>query len=96
MAILPLFCGEAIFGLTIGCLISNLLGNGILDIIFGTLATLVSAVFTYFIGRKIKKDIPRFLIGGFFPIILNIFGTKYMYKAQKFNLFCGFGVKIYL
>ena len=105
MAILPLFCGEAIFGLTIGCLISNLLGNGILDIIFGTLATLVSAVCTYFIGKKLKKDIPRFLIGGFFPIILNaiivpftflaIMELKELYFISAIQVFIGQTLSIY-
>ena len=105
MAILPLFCGEAVIGLTIGCLISNLLGNGILDIVFGTLATLISAVCTYFIGKKVKKDILRFTIGGFFPIIINaivvpftflaIMELKELYLISAIQVFIGQTLSIY-
>ena len=81
MSILPLFFGEAIVGLTIGCLISNLLGNGILDIIFGTLATLISAICTYFIGKKVKNNILKFILGGFFPVILNAIIVPFTFLA---------------
>ena len=49
LTILPYFTTAAIPGLAVGCLISNLagmafgLGGGILDVIFGTLATLAAA-----------------------------------------------------
>ena len=105
MAILPLFCGEAIVGLTIGCLISNLLGNGILDIIFGTLATLISAVCTYFVGKKVKKDLPKFILGGFFPVILNaiivpftflaIMELKELYLLSAIQVFVGQLLSVY-
>lgn len=48
LTILPYFTPAAIPGLFIGCLLSNLLtGCAIPDIIFGSLATLIGAVFTY-------------------------------------------------
>lgn len=48
LTILPYFTPAAIPGLTIGCLLSNwLTGCSILDIIFGTIATLLGAIFTY-------------------------------------------------
>lgn len=48
LTILPLFTPAAIPGLFVGCLIGNILGGAILpDIIFGSLATLLGAVFTY-------------------------------------------------
>ena len=54
--ILPLFTPAAIPGLFVGCLLANILGGAILwDIIFGSLATLIGAVGTYFIGRKVNK-----------------------------------------
>lgn len=47
LTILPLFTPAAIPGLFVGCLIGNILGGAILpDIIFGSLATLIGAVFT--------------------------------------------------
>ena len=48
LTILPFFTPAAIPGLFIGCIIANLLGGAIpLDIIFGSIATLIGAVFTY-------------------------------------------------
>lgn len=52
LTILPYFTPAAIPGLTIGCLLSNwLTGCTILDIIFGTLATLIGALLTYALRR---------------------------------------------
>ncbi len=48
LTILPFFTPAAIPGVTIGCLISNIyMGNHILDIIFGTFATLIGCIGTY-------------------------------------------------
>lgn len=59
LTILPFFSTAAIPGLFVGCLISNLLSPvGPLDIIFGSLASLIAAFMTYLIGRsnlKFKK-----------------------------------------
>ena len=48
LTILPLFTPAAIPGLFVGCILSNLLGGAIpVDIIFGSIATLIGAIFTY-------------------------------------------------
>ncbi len=48
LTILPYFTPAAVPGLFIGCLISNILtGCALPDIIFGSLATLIGAIFTY-------------------------------------------------
>ena len=58
LTILPAFTPAAIPGLFIGCLISNLLTGAMLpDIIFGSLATLIGAVGSYFL-RKWKWAVP--------------------------------------
>lgn len=58
LCILPVFSASAIPGLTIGCLISNILTSGNpLDVIFGTLATFIGSVGGYFL-RKFKWLIP--------------------------------------
>jgi uncharacterized membrane protein len=55
LCILPLFLPEAIPGLFIGCLISNLIAGGVIwDIIFGSIATLIGAV-----GARLLKDLPE-------------------------------------
>lgn len=58
LTILPAFTPAAIPGLTIGCLISNLITGGApLDIIFGTFATLLGALGSYAL-RKHKWLVP--------------------------------------
>ena len=48
LTILPLFTPAAIPGLFIGCVIANIMGGGIvLDIIFGSVATLIGAIIGY-------------------------------------------------
>lgn len=56
LTILPFFTPAAIPGLTVGCLLSNILTGAILpDIIFGSLATLLGALGTWFLRRtKVK------------------------------------------
>lgn len=70
LTLLPFFSPYAVAGVTIGCLISNLLSPyGILDVIFGTLATFLAAFLTYHIGKsnlKMKK-----LLSPLPPVIIN-------------------------
>ena len=53
LTILPVVMPEAIPALAVGCLLSNILGGCMLvDIVFGTLATLGAAVCTYLLRNK--------------------------------------------
>lgn len=55
LTILPFFTIAAVPGVTIGCLISNILAGGALpDILFGTIATLLGAIGTYCLRKKSK------------------------------------------
>lgn len=48
LTILPYFTPAAIPGLFVGCIIANFLGGAIpIDILFGSIATLLGAIFTY-------------------------------------------------
>lgn len=59
LTILPVFTPAAIPGLFIGCLIGNIFGGSILpDIIFGSLATLIGACFTYLLRKQSKYLAP--------------------------------------
>lgn len=64
MTVLPLFSPSAIPGLFIGCFLANLYTGNILDIIAGSIATLIAACCTY-IFRKNKW------IAVLFPVIVN-------------------------
>lgn len=62
LTILPAFTGMAIPGLTIGCVIANLIGAftginpiGLIDAVVGSSATLIAAILAYYIGKSSKK-----------------------------------------
>ncbi len=106
LTILPLFFPEAIVGLTVGCLISNLFGFGVFDVIFGTIATFLSAILTFYTGKKIKNSTLKFIIGGSFPIIINaiiiplIFiitgSTDQVYFINFLTIFAGQFLSVYV
>ena len=53
LTVLPVFTPAAIPGLFVGCLIGNSTGGGLLpDVIFGSLATLIGAVGTYYLRNS--------------------------------------------
>ena len=55
LTVLPFFTPAAIPGLFVGCLIANVLGGGIiLDVIAGSVATLIAAFATYALRNKSK------------------------------------------
>ncbi len=70
LTILPAFTPAAIPGLTIGCFIANITGPySWIDAIFGTVATFLASLCTYY-ARNIKlKDIP--FLSLFFPVLFN-------------------------
>ena len=53
LCILPIFMPAAIPGLTVGCLLANLLtGAAALDVVFGPVATLIGALGTWTLRRR--------------------------------------------
>ena len=65
LTILPIFSPAAIPGLFVGCVLANVLtGCALWDVIFGSIATLIGALGTYFLKKhKILATLP--------PIIAN-------------------------
>ena len=47
LCLLPVFGAEYIVGVTLGCFLANLIGSTVIDVVFGTLATLMACVVTY-------------------------------------------------
>lgn len=89
LTILPLFTPAAIPGLFIGCILANFLsGSMLLDVIFGSLATLLGAVGTYYIGKSAKLAACKFMsiLATLPPIIANTlivpFVIAYVYQAE--------------
>lgn len=106
LTLLPLIFPEAVFGLTIGCLIANLFGNGVLDIVFGTLATFVSAVLTMYVGKRIKNTALKIFVSGLFPVIINAIVIPFtflvaiesvgVYIISAVQIFVGQAISVYL
>ena len=69
LTILPLFTPAAIPGLTIGCFIANIGSFNLLDMIFGTLATLIAAILTYLLKNIKFKNLPILAILP--PVLIN-------------------------
>lgn len=65
LTVLPYFTVAAVPGLTIGCLLANLItGAAIWDVVFGSLATLIGAIGTYLLRKyRYAASIP--------PIVAN-------------------------
>ena len=62
LSVLPLFTPAAIPGLTLGCIVSNLVtGCMPLDVVFGSVATLLGAIFAFLIGIAAGKTDSTFL-----------------------------------
>ena len=82
LTILPYFTSSAIPGLAIGCLLFNLLsGAAVLDVIFGTLATLLGAVTSYFLGKTAKKFAWMKFLVPVPPILANAFIVPWVLKT---------------
>ena len=72
LCILPLFLPEAVPALYIGCMLSNLTSPYfVYDVLIGSLATLFAALGAYMVGRLLKKEPIRFILGGLFPVLFN-------------------------
>ena len=65
LTLLPILMPEAVPALAVGCLLANVLGGCmIVDIVFGTLATLLAAICT----RRLRE---RFWLAALMPVLFN-------------------------
>ncbi|NCC68881.1 MAG: QueT transporter family protein, partial [Clostridia bacterium] len=56
LCILPFFFPPAVWGLTIGCAIANIVSTvGFIDVIFGSAATLLAGLCSAAIGKRAKE-----------------------------------------
>ncbi len=71
LCILPFFMGEAVVGLTLGCLIANVIGVSFgmtlpWDILVGTSASFIAAIITYKIKSKWLLPLPSVIVNALF------------------------------
>jgi uncharacterized membrane protein len=80
LCVLPFLFPETVWGLFIGCLVANLLSPyGVLDIVFGSLATLLAAQWTRRVRHKWLAPLP--------PVLCNavIVGFVISYESTGFT-----------
>ena len=93
LCVLPIFTLSAVPGVTVGCFIANILcGGTVYDIVFGTLATLIAAVITYFIKNPLLSSIPTIVSNAVIvPIVLIMSGVGGVTMFPYFALTVGLG-----
>ncbi len=75
LTILPFVYPIAMIGLFVGCLVANIFGgNGLPDIIFGSLFTLLAGYLTY-LASKIRSRKISLIMAPFPPVVINAFGV---------------------
>lgn len=107
LCVLPLIFPETIPALAVGCMLSNLItGCAPMDVVFGSIITLVAGVGTFLMGKFIKNTVLKIALGGIFPVLLNVFflpliwywcygELEYLYLMQVLFLIISQSVSIY-
>ena len=89
LCILPFFFPFTAWGLYVGCVIANLLSQfGILDVVFGSLATLVAGLCSAWLGKKHPESWLRCVLSCLMPVVFNaliIGGIIALSTADPFN-----------
>ena len=93
LCIMPFFIPGTAFGLFVGCVLANLVTGNILDIIFGSLATLLAGLITARAGKMRPGPGSRILACSA-PVILNalVVGAVICYAYNGFDPLRNFGV----
>ena len=83
LTILPIFTPAAIPGLFVGCVLANILtGCALWDIVFGSIATLIGALGTYFLRKhKILATLPPIIANTIIVpfVLLNVYNLEGTY-----------------
>lgn len=102
LCLLPVFGAEYIVGVTLGCFLANLFGSTILDVVFGTLATLLACLVTYKLrnvrikGLAIPASLPPVLFNAVIVgVEITLFFTDYRAMSAPVWLLClGNGISV--
>ncbi|MCR5664770.1 MAG: QueT transporter family protein [Oscillospiraceae bacterium] len=70
LCILPFFFPCTVWGLTVGCVLANLLTGNVFDVVFGSLATLLAALCTAAIGRR-GSSLRHGVLACLMPVVFN-------------------------
>ena len=84
---LPFLMPCTVWGIFAGCILANLYTGSVLDIVFGSLATLLAGLLTAYFGKK-GNTVKNRLLGCLMPVIFNavIVGAvlTWGYRFQEF------------
>ena len=89
LTILPLLFIEAVPGLFIGCMLANIMSTfGIMDIVLGSLITLVAAILTRLL-KKVQLGVipPIILNAALLPLVFMLAGESILYWEMFISLF---------
>ena len=67
---LPFLMPGSVLGIALGCVLANLYTGSILDIVFGSLATLLAGLATAWFGKK-GNTVKNRVLGCFMPVVFN-------------------------
>lgn len=67
---LPFLMPGAVWGIFLGCILANLYTGSVLDIVFGSLATLLAGLLTARFGKK-GNTVKNRLLGCLMPVLFN-------------------------
>ncbi len=97
MTVLPVFFPEAVIGLFVGCIVSNILTGAVFfDILFGSVATLIGAALAYFM-RKLPNGLlwlctlPAIISNTLIipPVLVAFYGSGESYAFLTLTVFVG-------
>lgn len=93
LCILPFFLPGSVWGLFVGCVLANLFTGNIMDILFGSLATLLAGLCTAALGRR-EHSMKNCVLACLMPVLFNalIVGAVITGAYMGLNIFQNFGV----
>ena len=88
LTVLPFLMPSTVPGIAVGCVLANLYTGSVLDIVFGSLATLLAGLLTACFGRK-GNQVKNRVLGCLMPVVFNavIVGAvlTWGYELQEFS-----------
>lgn len=97
LTLLPFFMPEAVVGVTVGCLLTNLFSSyGIYDVVIGTLTTLVAAVLTSKIKNRWLAPLPAVLLNALtLPTMWLVMGSEELWIINFLSILVSQTVILY-
>ena len=88
LTVIPFLIPGTVWGVFVGCILANLYTGSVLDILFGSLATLLAALLTARFGKQ-GNTVKNRLLGCLMPVVFNavIVGAvlTWGYQIQEFE-----------